>query len=185
MSQVQGPWPCSPARDAAKNLQRRETWPGIWRPTKKRAELQSTRKFFLTTPRPVSCTWDIGSPFGQRKLTCSWRQRVQRYTWTFVIIIRSHPIFIGCRTLDSVISLVQNPVIWLVGTIKHFNPLLGKINSLLVHHDRACAHPTLPWEALRVTFEWIFRNEHELCYNDMYWYHRTPGYILKSFKSDF
>ena len=27
------PWPCSPARDAAKNLQRRETWPGIRRPT--------------------------------------------------------------------------------------------------------------------------------------------------------
>ena len=27
------PWPFSPARDAAKNLQRRPTWPGIWKPT--------------------------------------------------------------------------------------------------------------------------------------------------------
>ena len=30
-----------------------------------------------------------------------------------------------------------------------------------------CAHPTRPGEALRVTFEWIFRKEHGLCYNDM------------------
>jgi hypothetical protein len=45
---------------------------------------------------------------------------------------RSHPILIGCRTLDSAISLVQNPVMGLVGTIKHFKPLLCKINSFLV-----------------------------------------------------
>ena len=37
----------------------------------------------------------------------------------------------------------------------------------MVPSDRACAHPTLPGEALRVTFEWIFRKKHELCYNDV------------------
>ena len=39
---------------------------------------------------------------------------------------------------------------------------------ILVPSDRACAYPNRPGEALRVTFEWIFRKEHELCYNDMY-----------------
>ena len=53
---------------------------------------------------------------------------------------RSHPILIGCWTLDDGKGLV--------GTIKHFNPLLGEINSFLVPYDRAYA--------LRVTFEWIF-----------------------------
>ena len=106
---------------------------------------------------------------------------------------RSHPIFIGCRTLDSVISLVQNPVIWLVGTIKHFNPLLCQINSFFVPHECACAHPTLPGEALRVTFEWIFR----ICirkstdilnvkrgdvwkkHGKLFWWHHTTNWYFK------
>jgi hypothetical protein len=34
----------------------------------------------------------------------------------------------------------------------------------LIPSDRAYAHATRPGEALRVTFEWIFCKEHELCY---------------------
>ena len=37
------------------------------RPTKKRAEFQRTRRFYLTIPRPESCIYNIWSPSGQRK----------------------------------------------------------------------------------------------------------------------
>ena len=36
-------------------------------PTKKISELQPTRRFYLTIPRPEPCIDSIGSPFGQRR----------------------------------------------------------------------------------------------------------------------
>jgi hypothetical protein len=35
----------------------------------------------------------------------------------------------------------------------------------MVPSDRTYAHPTRPGEALRMTYEWLFRKEHELWYN--------------------
>ena len=50
--------------------------------------------------------------------------------WLFIFGMRDlvgsfSLILVGCGILDSVISLVQFPVMWLVGAIKQFNPLLG------------------------------------------------------------
>ena len=45
---------------------------------------------------------------------------------------------------------------------KTFQSSFGLNKFILVPSDRACAHPTRPGEALRVTFEWIFRKEHVL-----------------------
>ena len=38
------------------------------RPTKRRTELQPTRRFYLTTPRPEPCIYSIGSPSVQKNI---------------------------------------------------------------------------------------------------------------------
>ena len=54
---------------------------------------------------------------------------------------------------------------WLVG---HVQSSFG-LNKFIFgpFRSRMRAH-NLPKETLWVTFEWIFRKEHEMCYNDMY-----------------
>jgi hypothetical protein len=50
----------------------------------------------------------------------------------------SHPILIGCWTLDSAISFVQNPVMWLVGDPQSS---FGLNKFIIDNADRACVHP--------------------------------------------